>query len=141
MVGYLTTAGFTPDRIGIVGFCMGGSVTLYVAATRSLGAAVTFYGGGLATGRFGFPPGVELAGALLTPWLGLYGDLDQGIPIDDVERVRENAAATSVDSEVVRYANAQHGFNCNDRPAVFDAEASADARGRLLAWLDRHMTR
>lgn len=134
---HLASKGFDPSKCGIVGFCMGGSVALYVAATRSIGAAVGFYGGGLGESRFGFPPGIELAGRLQTPWLGLYGDLDPMIPVDQVEAARVAAASCGVASDVVRYENGQHGFNCNDRPAVFDAAIAADARKRTLAWFDR----
>ena len=134
---HLASKGFDEKKCGIVGFCMGGSVALYVAATRTIGAAVGFYGGGLGESRFGFPPGIELAGRLQTPWLGLYGDRDPMIPVEQVEAARAAAAACSVSSEVVRYENGQHGFNCDDRPAVFDADIAADARQRTLAWFDR----
>ncbi len=139
VMSYLSLFGYGPDRVGIVGFCMGGSVTLYAAATRALGAAVTFYGGGLTQGRFGFPTGLELGERIQVPWLGLYGDLDQGIPFDDVERLRAVAAARPVPTEVVRYPQGQHGFNCDDRPSVFDADIAADARSRTLAWFDQHL--
>lgn len=136
---HLAAQGFAPERTGIVGFCMGGTVTLQTASTRAIGAAVTFYGGGLGAPRFGFPPGLELATHLQTPWLGLYGDRDGSIPVDDVERLREIVAGAPVDTEVVRYAEGQHGFNCDDRPAVFDPDLAADARARMLAWFERHM--
>jgi carboxymethylenebutenolidase len=139
-IEYFRSRGFTAANTGIVGFCMGGSVTLYVAATRTLGAAVTFYGGGLAQGRFGFPAGLELGAEIRVPWLGLYGDLDQGIPVDDVERLRAIAAARPVPTEVVRYAEGYHGFNCDDRPSVFNADIATDARARLLAWFDEHLS-
>ncbi len=139
VVSYLSLFGYGPDRTGIVGFCMGGSVSLYAAATRSLGAAVTFYGGGLAQGRFGFPSGLELGEQIQVPWLGLYGDLDQSIPVDDVEQLRERAAARPVPTEVVRYEQGLHGFNCDDRPSVFDADIADDARARTLAWFDTHL--
>jgi carboxymethylenebutenolidase len=138
--GHLADRGISAGRTGLVGFCMGGSVALYVAATRSIGASITFYGGGIATGRFGFPAGLELGGQLRTPWLGLYGDLDQSIPFDDVERLRAVAAAGDVPTEVVRYSEAMHGFNCDDRPAVFHADAAADARARMFEWFDRHLS-
>ncbi len=134
----LTRRGVPVARQGIVGFCMGGSVTLATAARLALGAAVTFYGGGLAEGRFGLPSGIEAAGALATPWLGLYGDLDTGIPVDDVERVRGAAAGSGVETEVVRYPDAEHGFNCDDRPS-FNAEASSDAWARTLAFFGEHL--
>src|SRR5579859_6173978 len=53
--------GIPASRTGITGFCMGGTVTLLVDTERDLGAAVTFYGGGLKEGRFGFPPLIEAA--------------------------------------------------------------------------------
>jgi len=83
-LAYLSHAGFPALSVGVVGFCMGGSVTFLAAARRTLGAGVTFYGGGVAEGRFGMPPLVEMAPGLQTPWLGLYGDEDQGIPVDQV---------------------------------------------------------
>ena len=67
---HLEAAGFPAARTGIVGFCMGGSVTFYAATLRPLGAAVTFYGGGVAEGRFGLPSLIEQAPTLETPWLG-----------------------------------------------------------------------
>ena len=75
----LQEAGVALSGTGIVGFCMGGTVALVAATQRPLGAAVTFYGGGVREGRFGFPPLVEAARHLMAPWLGLYGDEDKGI--------------------------------------------------------------
>jgi carboxymethylenebutenolidase len=136
---HLEGAGFAPARIGVVGFCMGGSVTFYAATSRPVGAAVTFYGGGVREGRFGLPSLIELAPTLQTPWLGLYGDLDKGIPIEDVEQLRLAVKAATVPTEIIRYADADHGFNCNDRPAVFNPSASAGAWRHALAWFESHM--
>jgi carboxymethylenebutenolidase len=116
-------------------------VTFYAATLRALGAAVTFYGGGVAEGRFGLPSLLDQAPDLTTPWLGLYGDLDQGIPFTDVDRLRDSAARSKVPTEVVRYPDADHGFNCNDRPAVFNPTAAADAWSRTIDWFDRYLTR
>lgn len=135
---HLGSAGLAPRRCAVVGFCMGGSVALATAARRPLGAAVTYYGGGLAEGRFGYPPLVDVGGGLQTPWLGHFGDLDKGIPVAEVEALREATAGAPVDAQVCRYAGADHGFNCDDRPAVFDPAASALAWERTLSWLDRH---
>ena len=137
---HLETAGFSAAASGIVGFCMGGSVTFYAATLRALGAAVTFYGGGVAEGRFGLDSLIDQAPRLQTPWLGVYGDLDQGIPSADVETLREAVAEVKVPAEIVRYPDADHGFNCNDRPAVFNPTAAADAWGRTLDWFDRYLT-
>jgi carboxymethylenebutenolidase len=129
---------FPAERTGIVGFCMGGTVAFYAATLRALGAAVTFYGGGVAQGRFGLPPQIELAAELKSPWLGLYGDRDQSIATKDVERLRQALAEAPVQTEIVRYEDAEHGFNCNDRPS-YHPEAANDAWQRTLAWFDRHL--
>jgi carboxymethylenebutenolidase len=136
---HLAAHGLEGRRTGIVGFCMGGTVALVAGVDRALGAAVTFYGGGVAQGRFGFEAGTELAPLLQSPWLGLFGDLDQGIPVDDVEALRAAAATSSVDTEVVRYPEAAHGFNCDDRDAYHQPSAT-DAWSRTLAWFDQHLT-
>ncbi|HEY6623138.1 MAG TPA: dienelactone hydrolase family protein [Acidimicrobiales bacterium] len=136
---HLQQSGFAPPRIGVVGFCMGGSVAFFAATTRPVGAAVTFYGGGVREGRFGFPSLTDMAPTLQTPWLGLYGDLDKGIPVEDVEQLRLAIEAAPVATEIVRYADADHGFNCDDRPSVFSASAATDAWRRTLAWFDSHI--
>lgn len=138
---HIEAAGFPAAQTGIVGFCMGGSVTFYAATLRALGAAVTFYGGGVAEGRFGFPSLLDQAPNLETPWLGLFGDLDQGIPIADVEKLREATDAAGVPTEIVRYLDADHGFNCNDRPAVFNPKAAADAWDHTLDWFEHHLSK
>jgi carboxymethylenebutenolidase len=138
---HVEAAGFPAARTGIVGFCMGGSVTFYAATLRALGAAVTFYGGGVSEGRFGLPSLLDQTPNLQTPWLGLFGDLDQGIPIADVEKLRGATDAVKVPTEIVRYPDADHGFNCNDRPAVFNPTAAADAWGHTLEWFERYLTK
>jgi carboxymethylenebutenolidase len=139
-LSYLLAAGWPAGQQGIVGFCMGGSVTFYAAVDFAIGAAVTFYGGGVATGRFGYPGQTEQARQLQTPWLGLYGDLDAGIPSEEVESLQAAAASAGVPTEVVRYPDADHGFNCNERPAVYNATVAADAWKRALAWFDTYLS-
>jgi carboxymethylenebutenolidase len=138
-LAHLRARGVADEHIGIVGFCFGGRVTFLVALERALGAAVGFYGGGIVHGRFPqFPPLIDRAAQLRTPWLGLFGDRDQGIPVDDVEALRAASSEAAVDTEIVRYADAEHGFHCDVRPA-YNPEAAADAWGRTLAWFDAHL--
>ena len=138
-LGRLHDAGFGDDRVGVVGFCMGGRVTFLVALERALGAAVGFYGGGIVTARFPqFPALVDRVAELQTPWLGLFGDDDGSIPVEDVERLRAELTDVGVDSEIVRYAGAGHGFHCDVRPD-FAPDAAADAWARTLAWFAGHL--
>ncbi len=135
---WLGAEGIEPLRRGIVGFCMGGTVALWGGTAFELGGAVTFYGGGVLEGRFGLPALVDAAPQLRCPWLGLFGDLDQGIPVEQVEALRTAAERAPVDTEIVRYAEAGHGFNCDDRDAYHQASA-IDAWGRTLAFFDSHL--
>jgi len=136
---FLATLGFRAPNIATVGFCMGGTVAFFAATLGTVGAAASFYGGGVATGRFGFPPLVELAADLQCPWIGLYGDLDQSIPVEQVEALREATNAASVATEIVRYAEGQHGFHCDARPDAFNEAAASDARRRTLAFFAEHL--
>ncbi|MGH9306576.1 MAG: dienelactone hydrolase family protein [Acidimicrobiales bacterium] len=138
---HLASRGLSGTQVGVVGFCMGGRVSFLVATKRSLGAGVGFYGGGIVTARSEAMP--ALAGGIATmttPWLGLFGDTDQSIPVDDVETLRSQLASKAkVETDIVRYAQAGHGFFCDKRPS-FDAEAAADAWPRTLAWFSDHLT-
>jgi carboxymethylenebutenolidase len=138
-LAYIEGAGFRTDTAGIVGFCMGGSVALATAAERQIGAAVTFYGGGVAKGRFGFPPLVELAPRLRAPWLGLFGDEDPSIPVAEVEQLARAAAAAEVRTEVVRYPAAGHGFH-RDGTDPYVEDAATDAWMRTLDWFADTLT-
>ena len=138
-LGHLRDAGWEDDRIGIVGFCFGGRVTFLVAVRRAIGAAVGFYGGGIVTQRTPqFPALAGEASRLQTPWLGLFGDQDHSIPVEDVEQLRMALRAAPVPTAVVRYADAGHGFHCDVRDAYHETSAK-DAWGRTLDWLDRHL--
>jgi carboxymethylenebutenolidase len=112
--------------VGIIGFCLGGSIA-YAAATKlsGLSAAVGYYGGAVV--RFADDkPSV--------PTQLHFGEKDAGIPLGDVETIR----AKRPDVEIHVYPGAQHGFHCDER-ASYD-KASADiAWPRSLAFLARHL--
>lgn len=138
-IAHLESAGFPNRAIGIVGFCFGGRVTFLASVERSLGAAVGFYGGGIAEGRSEqFPALVDRAAEMSTPWLGLFGDEDSSIPPEHVERIRGALADAPVDTDVVRYADAGHGFFCDERESHV-AAAADDAWARMLAWFSSRL--
>jgi carboxymethylenebutenolidase len=139
-IRYLNDLGFDDRSIGTVGFCMGGRVTFLESIEFSLGAAVGFYGGGIVEGRFPqFPALIDRVPEMNTPWLGLFGDQDGSIPVDQVERLRVALADAPVECEVVRYADADHGFNCDARSS-YEPACAADAWSRTLAWFQRHLS-
>jgi carboxymethylenebutenolidase len=138
-LNHLRGAGFTDQQIGVVGFCFGGRVSFLTALQFVLGASVGFYGGGIVTGRFPqFPALVERTPTLQTPWLGLFGDQDGSIPVDDVEQLRTALKSAKVPTEIVRYPDAGHGFHCDQRDD-YRADDARDAWSRALAWFDAHL--
>jgi len=137
-LGLLAGSGFEGRRVAVVGFCMGGSIAFLAASYWELGAAVSFYGGGITQGRFGMPPLLDLAPTLQTPWLGVFGDLDASIPVDEVEGLRAAAERAGPPTEIVRYPEATHGFHCDARDSYHESSAR-DAWQRTLQWLDQHV--
>jgi carboxymethylenebutenolidase len=112
--------------VGIIGFCLGGSIA-YAAATKlsGLSAAVGYYGGAIV--RFADDkPNV--------PTQLHFGEKDGGIPLSDVDTIRGKRP----DVEIHVYPGAQHGFHCDER-ASYD-KASADiAWPRSLAFFAKHL--
>ena len=117
------TAG--PGRIGLVGYCWGGTIA-WAAATRSrtFAATVGYYGGGV--------PGMKDEQPTC-PVMLHFGDQDQSIPLAGVEAFK--AAHPEVP---VHIYPAGHGFNCDQR-ASFHAESARLARERTLAFLAEHV--
>lgn len=130
---WLAQRGVSQDRMGVMGFDLGGSVAMVVAGSRTVGAAVTVGGGGILEPLAeGLPSLVEVAEELTCPWLGLYGDDDTEIPFSDVEKLRDAAAAAPVATDVVRFSHTSHRFDTTP-------EASAEAWQRALNWFDSHL--
>jgi carboxymethylenebutenolidase len=112
--------------VGIIGFCLGGSVA-YAAATKlsGLSAAIGYYGGAIVRFADDKPK---------VPTQLHFGEKDAGIPLTDVDTIRLKRP----DVEIFVYPGAQHGFGCDER-ASYD-KASADiARQRSLAFFATHL--
>jgi carboxymethylenebutenolidase len=137
-LAHLATMGFEGKKVGVVGFCMGGSIAFMAASYWELGAAVSFYGGGITQGRFGLPPLLDLAPTIQTPYLGLFGDLDGSIPVDQVDGLGLALQHAKVAGEVVRYPDANHGFNCDARDSYHEPSAQ-DAWPRTLDFFGTHL--
>ncbi len=122
-------------KLGITGFCWGGRITwLYAAHNPSLKAGVAWYGRlvGVSTPEQPFYP-LDLVASIKAPVLGLYGGLDDGIPLETVERMQAALMAAGSRSEIVIYPEAPHAFHADYRPS-YRPEAAADGWRRLQAW-------
>lgn len=129
---WLADRGIGTDRTGVVGFDLGGAVALVVAASRQIGAAVSVAGGGIEERLSdGLPTLVEAAPSLTCPWLGLYGEEDEAIPLGQVEALREAAVTSEVATNVVTYAGVGHRFDTE--------ESNSEALQRVFDWFDSHL--
>jgi carboxymethylenebutenolidase len=139
-IAHLRASGFAEDKIGVVGFCMGGRVTFLASLRRPIGAGVGFYGGAIVGGWPPmFAPLDAEASGLQAPWLGLFGDRDPSIPVEHVETLRAALKSAPVETEIVRYPDAGHGFHCEPRERSYVPEAAEDAWRRTLDWFERHL--
>lgn len=127
-------------RLAITGFCWGGRITwLYAAHNPALKAGVAWYGRieGLPSDNHPKHP-IDVAADLHAPVLGLYGGQDQGIPVADVEFMRDELERAGKTVEIVIYPDAPHAFHADYRPS-YRAEEAADGWTRLLAWFETHV--
>jgi carboxymethylenebutenolidase len=139
-IAHLRDAGFANDKIGIVGFCMGGRVTFLASLRRPIGAGVGFYGGAIVGGWAPMFAALDVeAPSLQAPWLGLFGDKDPSIPVEHVETLEASLKAAPVETEIVRYPEAGHGFHCEPRERSYVPDAADDAWRRTLEWFGRHL--
>jgi carboxymethylenebutenolidase len=115
-------------RVGIIGFCLGGSVA-YAAATKlsGLSAAIGYYGGAIVRFADDQPK---------VPTQLHFGEKDAGIPLGDVETIK----AKRPEVEIHVYSGAQHGFNCDER-ASYDKSSADIAWPRSLGFLAGHLKR
>ena len=102
--------------VGMIGFCLGGSIA-YAAATKlsGLSAAIGYYGGAVVRFADDKPK---------VPTQLHFGEKDAGIPLSDVE--------------IYIYPGAQHGFHCDERPS-YDKASAEIAWPRSLGFLARHL--
>ncbi len=113
-------------KIGIVGYCWGGSLAFKSACNvPGLACAVAYYGG-----RIPDNIGEQPKCSTLFHW----GEMDHAIPL---EKARAVAAAHSSHPHYF-YAGARHGFNC-DLQASYDAEAARLARRRTMKFVAKHI--
>lgn len=126
-------------KLAITGFCWGGRIVwLYAAHNPKVKAGAAWYGQ-LTKGRGEVAPtkAVDLAPKLTVPVIGLYGGKDNGIPVVDVEAMREALATGKSKSKIIVYPDAEHGFHADYRPSYNEKDAK-DAFAKLLTWFKDH---
>jgi carboxymethylenebutenolidase len=120
-------------KIGSVGFCFGGRMSLTLGLSRPVDAICTFYGGGMQT-IFD-----QLRTNLKCPVLGLFGDADVSIPAGTVAEFDKLLDEVGVEHEVITYPNSGHAFFRDSDPSVYIPEASKDAWERVKKFFKKHL--
>ena len=129
VVDWLADQPGVDGRIGVLGFCFGGTYTFLLAASDDrVRAAVPFYGSA---------PPPDRMGGIHAPVLALYGQHDPAL-IEALPDVREHMTAAGVDFETVVYPEAGHAF-FNDTGSRYRPGESADAWQRTVAFLAEHL--
>ena len=128
------------ERLGAIGFCWGGrQIWLFAEHDPKLKAAVAFYGilGGKASPPTPIKPTnpIDFGAKVSVPVLGLYGGHDDNIPLDLIDRMKNEIKGTK--SEIVVYPDAPHGFFADYRPSYRPTEAK-DAWAKAQAWFKEH---
>ncbi|HEX8427945.1 dienelactone hydrolase family protein [Hymenobacter sp.] len=129
--GWLQAQDNVTEKIGSVGFCLGGRVSFLANAVLPLAAAVSYYGGGTQQLK-------NRATDLHAPHLFFWGGLDQHISKAHITEVTEalDAAGKPYINTVISYAD--HGFHYDERPS-YNADAAAEAWAMTLAFFQEKL--
>jgi carboxymethylenebutenolidase len=129
-VDYLELQPGVDGRIGVTGFCFGGTFSFaLVAADPRVKAAVPFYGN---------PGTVEDYSTISAPILSLYGINDSSL-VEALPEVTRGMADAGVDFTSKVYENTGHAFFNDTNPNSYDPAAASDAWDRARAFLSRHL--
>ncbi|MBX3095642.1 MAG: dienelactone hydrolase family protein [Fimbriimonadaceae bacterium] len=121
------------EKVGVVGFCMGGKLAMYAATLHPhIGAAANFYG---------IHPHVHPNYQKLhAPVLGIFAENDEYASPEAVRELSAQLTALGKEHDFHTYAGVSHAFFNDDRPEVYDGEAAMDAWQKLLAFFRQNLT-
>ncbi|MEQ1822429.1 MAG: dienelactone hydrolase family protein [Fimbriimonadaceae bacterium] len=120
-------------KVGVVGFCMGGQLSMYAAATNpEIAACVNFYG----VHPNVHPPFEKLQ----APMLGLFAEHDDYASPAVVQTLDEKLTQLGKTHNFVTYPGAHHAFFNDERSSVYNADAAEDAWKRTLAFFRANLS-
>jgi carboxymethylenebutenolidase len=124
---YLLTQDYVnSDKVGVVGYCMGGALVLQTAlSAEDMAAGVVYYGS---------PLEPDQAKTVKAPILSFIGTEDR-IPAEAVAQMHAAFTEAGIKNDYEVYEGAQHAFFNETRPESYNAEASTDSWPKALAWL------
>lgn len=120
--------------IGVVGWCFGGGWSLQTALALGDGIdATVIYYGRLVTDPAELEP-------LTSPVLGIFGSLDQGIPVETVREFESALDSLGKEATIHVYEGADHAF-ANPSGTRYNAEAAEDAWEKTMAFFAQNLRR
>jgi carboxymethylenebutenolidase len=120
------------DKLGSIGWCMGGGYSLFLAmASPDLAACVIYYGNVTSE--------PEELGPIACPLLGIFGEDDPVVPVADVKAFEESIRKLNKDITVHIYSGAGHAFANPTNSAGYRADAAEDAWDKTMAFLGRQL--
>ncbi|WP_329567184.1 dienelactone hydrolase family protein [Kitasatospora sp. NBC_01266] len=131
--------------VAFLGMSMGGHIALRAATALSFELAALFYPGWMLNSGMpmvGPVPPLEQAADLAKGGafvLGVVGEEDHILPSAEWQQAEQRLTAAGVRHELISYPGVRHGFAVEDRPADYDAKATADAWERVDAALARYL--
>ena len=127
--------GLEGDRVGAVGFCLGGGLAVWAAtANPKVGAVSTFY--------YVMPHGKPDFSKVNGPVLGHFGTNDDFVPVEDAKALEKELNDAGADAEFEFYEGAGHAFfNDTDRLGTYDESNAKQAWAKTLDFLKRHLNR
>ncbi len=138
---YLRGKAESNGKVGVVGFCWGGRVSMLAASEVSgLDAAVAYYGRIRQAEKTQNQPAgpIDLVERVQAPLQGHFGATDQSIPVADVAAYRDALGSHGKTAEQYVYPGAGHAFN-NDTRESYHADAAREAWQRTLGWFGKYL--
>lgn len=127
-----------PDRLVVMGHCMGGRMALLAAGrVPAFCAAVIYYGGGVMRSWGEGATPFEGLRNIHCPVIGFFGDCDRNPSPEEVNQVAAELSRHSVQHEFHRYPQVGHGFQNPAHDTPQERAAAEDAWARTLAFLRR----
>lgn len=126
--------GCSSSKVGTVGFCMGGQLSLFAACANpeKVGACVIYYG---------IHPDVKPdLNALQAPVLGFFGERDPIITPDAAKGLRKKLEEAGKQVEFHIYEGCDHAFFNDTRPDVYNADAAEDTWNRMTTFYRENLT-
>ena len=127
------------ERLGIIGFCMGGRVAYLMAALQpQVKAAVDYYGGNIMVPWGEGPAPVDRTSEIHCPLLGLFGEEDANPSPADMRKLDAELTKHGKVHEFYSYPGAGHAF-MNRRGERYRADADGDSWPKTLAFFAKHL--